>query len=591
MFAHIRCVPYNYDNRKDRTRMKKILISMLAAGLLFAAPARSSEPIDTRAIVYYLQGAFFEARFDLQAALEFYERANRFEQNNPMIQISLARVYLELGDLGRAKRFAAELRESDRYGYEASLILAEIAYKEDDKKGALELLDPLVEIDNDSRFDVLKFLSKVYLDLGRIEEARDVLEDAVLLFSEDLYLQYKLGILYYETGKLEEAVRTFRKAIEINPGFTNAHFALATLLQQTGRYEEAETSYRNVLKLDPRNGNALKELADLLFEREEFEEGIELIEPLREEGVLDDGGRLALGRFYYRAGRIDDALAMFGELVDEQGENAAIMRIIAEIEIQRGHFKTASGFLRRAVEAVRDNFGNYIGILLISYGLAGEPAGPEEAIDIPPGEASEYLGEAERTVDPDSAEDNYLLGAVLRKAGEAGRAERFLLRAERLAPDDRRTLLELATLFEKRGDFDAALERIERLYERDQEDASVNNYYGYILAEKGERLDFAERLVRKALAEEPENGYFLDSLGWILFKKGDAEGALRVLLEAVRYAGEDPVIWEHLGRSYEKLGEKARAVESYQRSLSIEGENVGVRERLEKMGNGTESEK
>jgi tetratricopeptide (TPR) repeat protein len=561
--------------------MKRITISILAAAILFAAPVRSSDLIDTRAIVYYLQGAFFEARFDLQAALEFYERANRFEQNNPMIHISLARIYLELGDLGRAKKYAADLQESDRYGYEASLILAEIAYKEDDKNGALALLVPLIEIDNDSRFDVLKFLSKVYLDLGRIDEARDVLEDAVRLFSEDLYLQYKLGILYYETGRMEEAVQAFRKAIEINPGFTNAHFALATLLLQIGRYEEAETSYRNVLKLDPRNGTALKELADLLFEREEFEEGIELIEPLREEDLLDDGGRLALGRFYYRAGRIDDALSMFGELVDEQGENVAIMRIIAEIEIQRGHFKTACRYLRMAIETERDNFGNYIGILLIVHGLAGEPDGPEESVEIPPGEAAGYLDEAVRTLNADSAEDNYLIGAVMRKAGKPERAERFLLRAEQLAPDDRRTLLELATLYERRGEFDEALGRISRLYEKDSEDASVNNYYGYLLAEKGERLDFAEQLVRKALLSEPENGYFLDSLGWILFKKGNAEGALKVLIDATGYAGEDPVIWDHLGQTYERLGEGAKAAESYRRSLSIDEENTRVRERLE----------
>ena len=560
--------------------MKRIIMAVLVAGFLFAPPVRASEGIDTRAIVYYLQGAFFEARFDLQAALEFYERANRFEQDNPMIHISLARVYLELGDLDRARRYASDLRESDRYGYEASLILAEIAYKENDKEEALALLVPLMDIGDDARFDVLKFISKVYLDLGRIDEARDVLEEAVLLFSEDLYLQYRLGILYYETGELERAVRAFQKAIEINPAFTNAHLALATLLLQTGRYEEAETSYRNVLKLDPRNGAALKELADLLFEREEFEEGIELIEPLRGEGLIDDGGRLALGRFYYRAGRIDDALSMFRELVDEQDGNAAIMRIIAEIEIQRGHFKTACGYLRRAIEAEGDNFGNYIGILLIVHGMAGEPDDPEEAADIPPREAARYLDEAARTVNVDSAEDNYLIGTVMQKAGETESAERFLLRAERLAPGDRRTLLELATLYERNGDFDGALERIIWLYEKDPEDASVNNYYGYLLAEKGERLDFAEQLVLKALAMEPENGYFLDSLGWILFRKGDAEGALRALLEAIGHAGEDSIIWDHLGQIYETLGDRAKAIESYRRALSIDAGNERVRERL-----------
>ncbi len=571
--------------------MKRIIIAALAALLLFASAVRAGDIIDTRAIIYYLQGSFFEARFDLQAALEFYERANRYEEDNPTIQISLARVYLELGDLGRAGRYATSLRESERYGYEAALILSEIAYKEDDKEGALALLVPLVDVEDDARFDVLKFLSKVYLDLGRVEEARDVLEKAASLFSEDLYLQYRLGILYYETGEIEDAVRAFQKAIEINPAFTNAHFALATLLQQTGRYDEAEASYRNVLELEPRNGAALKELSELLFERGEFDEGIELIEPLREEDLLDEGGLLTLGRFYYRAGRVDEALSMFKELADGAEGNAAIMRIIAEIEIQRGHFKTAYGYLKRAAEAEGDNFGNYIGILLIQYGLAGVPETPDEAVDLPPAEAERYLLEAARTVSADSAEDNYLLGAVMRKAGRRGEAERLLLRAEELAPEDRRTLLELATLYERGGDFDSALERVVRLYEKDPEDASVNNYYGYLLAEKGERLDFAERLVRKALRSDPENGYFLDSLGWVLFRRDDPEGALRALQEAADRAGEDAVIWDHLGQVYEKLGEGDKALEAYRTSLTIDPDGEDVRARVERLERDTESEK
>jgi len=571
--------------------MKRLMLSVLAAGLLVSSPVRANEMIDTRAVVYYLQGVFFEARFDLEAALEFYERANRYDQGNPVIEISLARVYLELGDPGRAERYAAALQGSERYGGEAGLILAEIAYTQGDKERALDLLLPLADADGDTRFDALKFLSKVYLDLGRVDEAREVLEKAVELFSEDLYLQYRLGILYYETGELERAVRAFQKAIEINPAFTNAHLALATLLQQTGRYDEAEASYRNVLELDPRNGAALKELADLLFEREEFEEGIDLIEPLGEKGLLDDGGLLALGRFYYRADRIDDALEMFRKLADEGEGNVAIMRAIAEIEMQRGHFNTACSYLRRAIEAEPDDFSNYIGILLVLHGLAGEPAGPEEAFEVPTDEAERYLREAVRTVSADSAEDNYLLGAAMRKAEKSEEAERFLLRAEELDPQDRRTLLELATLYEQTGDFDGALERIVRLYEKDPDDPSVNNYYGYLLAEKNERLDFAERLVRKALLSEPENGYFLDSLGWVLFKKGDLEGALEVLLDAAARAGEDPVIWDHLGQIYEGLGNRGKAIEAYRTSLSIDPGEAAVERRIERLEQTVPSEK
>jgi tetratricopeptide (TPR) repeat protein len=562
--------------------MKNIIVTALLVGLGLAMSVgpSSGEEIDSRAIIMYLEGVFFEARFDLQAALEFYERANRFESDNPKIQLSLAGVYLELGDLDRARQYASSLVESDMYRYEANIILAEVEYRQGNAKEALDLLLPLKDVGDDSRFEVLKFLSKVYLDLGEVEEARNMLEEAAQLFSEDLFLQYRLGVLYYETGELEKAINAFEKSIEISPGFTSAHLALATLLQHTGRMEEAKRSYRNVLKLDPKNATALKDLIDMLFEEGDYEEGIEVLEPLQREGALDNTGRLTLGRFYYRAGRIEEALELFKGLADEFGDTALIMRVIAEIEIQRGHFRSAYQYLKGSIEEEPDNFAHYIGLLLIAYGLAGEAADPGEVLDISPKEVSRYLESAERTLKGDSAEDNYLLGAVMRKAKRNDRAERLLLRAEEIEPTDRRTLLELATLYEEQSRFDEALKRIMHLYEQDPGDASINNYYGYLLAEKGERLEFAEELLDRALAEEPDNGYYLDSLGWIRFKKGDFAGALSALLEAVSRVDDDPVIWEHLGRTYEMLERGGKAIEAYNRSIAIDPERKSAYEHL-----------
>ena len=187
-------------------------------------------------------------------------------------------------------------------------------------------------------------------------------------------------------------------------------------------------------------------------------------------------------------------------------------------------------------------------------------------------------------MDPESAEDNYLMGAVMRRAERIEEAERFLIRADGLRPEDRRTMLELTTLYEGQERFDEALEIIVRLYEQDPEDATINNYYGYLLAEKGERLEFAEQLMDKALGKEPENGYFLDSLAWIRYKKGDFESALEILKEALEHAGDDPVIWEHLGRTYEKLGREGEALEAYERSLSIEPGKEELLERVRVLG-------
>ena len=83
---------------------------------------------------------------------------------------------------------------------------------------------------------------------------------------------------------------------------------------------------------------------------------------------------------------------------------------------------------------------------------------------------------------------------------------------------------------------------------------SVLNYYGYMLGDLGQRLDEAESLVQRALKEEPFNGAYLDSLGWIYYKQNKLTDAEATLRKAVERDSHDPTIHSHLGDVYAKLG-------------------------------------
>jgi tetratricopeptide (TPR) repeat protein len=94
-------------------------------------------------------------------------------------------------------------------------------------------------------------------------------------------------------------------------------------------------------------------------------------------------------------------------------------------------------------------------------------------------------------------------------------------------------------------------------------------------------LDEAGELIKKALDAEPDNGAFLDSIGWLHFKKGEYEQALKNLNRAVEnMKKEDAVVFEHLGDTYHKLGKTTEALSYWQRSLSLE-DNPKVREKID----------
>ena len=89
-------------------------------------------------------------------------------------------------------------------------------------------------------------------------------------------------------------------------------------------------------------------------------------------------------------------------------------------------------------------------------------------------------------------------------------------------------------------------------------------------AEKGINLAEAVELIEKALAIEPENGYFIDSLGWAYYQQGRYPEALRELERAVGLAKEDPILYDHLGDAYIKNGMAAEAIAAWERSLQAD---------------------
>ncbi len=91
-----------------------------------------------------------------------------------------------------------------------------------------------------------------------------------------------------------------------------------------------------------------------------------------------------------------------------------------------------------------------------------------------------------------------------------------------------------------------------------------------MFAEKGVNLAEAVELIQKALAIEPENGYFVDSLGWAYYQQGNYPEALRELQRAVNLAKDDPVLYDHLGDAYTKNDMAAEAIAAWERSLQVD---------------------
>lgn len=122
-------------------------------------------------------------------------------------------------------------------------------------------------------------------------------------------------------------------------------------------------------------------------------------------------------------------------------------------------------------------------------------------------------------------------------------------------------------IYDKWGRKDDSIAAMKTVIQLEPENANALNYLGYTYADMGTQLDEAERLIRKAVALKPGDGYITDSLAWVYYKRGQYEKALPLLEQAVNLVPDDPIIREHLGDVYAKLGMTEKALKSYRQSI------------------------
>jgi len=147
-------------------------------------------------------------------------------------------------------------------------------------------------------------------------------------------------------------------------------------------------------------------------------------------------------------------------------------------------------------------------------------------------------------------------------------------------------LYQIGVLYEKIGDSDKAVESMQEVIKIDPDHANALNFIGYTWADRGVNLDKAEEMIKKALQKKPEDGYIIDSMGWVYYRKGDFKKALEEIKRAHEKLPDDPTIAEHLADVYIKLNEMEKARQFYEKAMNLEKDEKkknSIKEKLDKL--------
>jgi tetratricopeptide (TPR) repeat protein len=194
--------------------------------------------------------------------------------------------------------------------------------------------------------------------------------------------------------------------------------------------------------------------------------------------------------------------------------------------------------------------------------------------------AVRLLQEARRHF-PTASQITYLLAVALREAGQAQASiatfEEALHEGEAQGQEvvNGRFFFEYGAAAERAGLYDKAVELFKKSVQLDPADAAeAYNYLGFMWADQNMHLDEAEDYIKRALAADPENGAYLDSLGWLHYRRGQYEQALAELLNAAQaMKTDDATVFEHIGDTYAMLHQMPKALEYWQKSLALDPTN------------------
>ena len=520
---------------------------------------RSIEP---NAYYYYTEAQLLRDQGEGHAALENMQKAMALDPDSRLLKRETAVLYLQLKNDEAALALLEALLEEQPDDVEALNLVGRLLQSRKEHARAKSIYARILAQDPDNQ-DIYLLLGNLYIEDAQWDEAYDLFSRFVQRFPNAYAGYFFLGKVYRQRNQPLEAEKAFRRSLSIEPELEGARFELIELyttdLKSSNHQKKTVELYEELLEENPQNNRALFGYA--LFLRDSGREP-QAAEILRAHAADISQNDLIRGIYRYtiEPERYRDAIFLLEPLI-------ALHPDYIDLHYLQGVAYNGLDDDVQALAAFKS-----VGPSSRFYGEATLQIASRYAEAERFDQAIDHL-EAALAEQPANTEFLLYLGYYCEEAGRFEEAERYLRRVVEAVPDSEQAHFRLGVVYDKMERKDDSIAAMQRVIEINADHANALNYLGYTYADLGKNLDEAEALVRRALELRPDDGYITDSLGWVFYKKGNYEEALKWLLKASELVPDDPIINEHVGDAYLKLNDKANALIYYLKSLSLREED------------------
>ena len=510
---------------------------------------------------------------DTETALKEYRAALKADPASLEVKARMAGLYFSLGDLANAVQYAEEVGEGSGQDPQMLTQMAGILASAGKPDRALRLLDLAIERAPE-RGESYFPKAIILMNQKRLPEAEQTVKQGLKYAPDSPIGYYYLGRISIEAGNPEQALDSFNRAIAANPSFEPAYLAQASLYESRQEKDKAIAVLKKYLQqVNPRNKDIRQHLIQLYISTKDYAGGLAELEKLLEEDPGDLDAQLRMALIHGERKEYSKAIEQLTSILKARP---------AELKVRDylGYLYEETKDYPKAIEAYQLNIQldptfveSHIHLGVLQYRLKRFP------------EAVAHLGEAVRLA-PKQPEPHIVLGLAYLQTEEFEKASQAFEEGIRYNPKSADLYFNLGTAYDKLNRFDDVVRAMETALSLDPHHADAMNYLGYSYAERGIKIDQAVSLTRQAVALKPDNGYYVDSLGWAFYKSGMLAEALTEIKRAVALVGDDPVIYEHLGEIYMKQQNLPDAREAWLHSLELDPSNEKLLQRFRDQGMG-----
>jgi tetratricopeptide (TPR) repeat protein len=557
--------------------LKTIFMLAVAAIIACGGSVKKSEPaLDNsdqqeldeysayRAYDHFVKGELYEQSGNLELAVEEYRKALIYDPGSSDIKRHLSDVYFQQRKLDEAAVLRSEITDKTVEDYNFIGICLQHT---DDFNGAVEFYERSLEIDS-TQYAPRKNMANLKRILGDEKEAEKHFRIAIDYAPDKVLAYLDLGGFFFDLKRYDDALAIYKEASEIDPDDIRATSQIAAVFMIQNDTTGADSIYTAIAKKHWDNLKMLQSLSSIFYNLGNQQMTLDIAGRIAELMPEEPHALKHYGLILYSVEKYSEAESIFVELIDNGFEDSDVYYYLGRISRFERRFVDGENYFSKAI-AINDT-------LIDAYVNQAICVDAQTRYD----DALTIMNDALIKLPADSTTIIFYTALIHNNNKNfelSGQGYKRLLTSN---PDNNQFRFNLAAAYERMGNFDDAEIEFLKILETDSENALTLNYLGYMYADMGIKLEKSEELIVKALEIDPDNGAFLDSYAWVLYKLKRYDEAIVQLNKALEYEDSDSILFDHQGDIYTALNEPEKAKKSWEKALQLDPDNEEILRKL-----------